>query len=108
MENNNNKLQVKTVVVWVGLFLLVISWGMTIQATLSNVRLNEKAIERLDELKADKVTMNAQIAAMNIRLETLKETMNVYLKHIDEKLADMQKTLEKLAIKEDTEELWRK
>ena len=96
----NNKLQVKTVVVWAGIVLMAVGWGMTIQATLSNVRLNERAIERLDDIKADKLTLQSEVKALNVCMETLKEMMSVYLKQIDEKLSELQNALNKPVIKE--------
>ena len=96
-ENNDIKLKSRLLIVsvFITIALLLFSWGMTVNAMLTNVRLNEKAIERLDELKADKTLMNSRLDAIDVRMETLRETMNVCLQHIDEKLTNIQKILDK-------------
>ena len=95
MEKSKDYNHIKTVVVWIGIVLMAVGWGMTIQTMMTNVKLNEMAIERLDVLKADKMMVSARLDALDVRMETLRETMNVCLQHIDEKLINIQKILDK-------------
>jgi len=104
LPGNDNKTnliaQIKNIMIVLLLMAMVFVWGMSIQNTMTNIELNKLAIEKLDDIKADKTYTQAQIDALIVRMETLRETMNVYLKHIDEKLVDIQTKVDKLVIKE--------